>query len=85
MSDKSIYDLSREIGKKELAYKNVSCAQLTAAVKSPNTSIQEEEGRRELYESKKAISAANLFTQLEIAALVVMAIGVQIIILYTPK
>lgn len=47
--------------------------------------IQMEEARRELHSSKRAINAANLFTQLEIAALVVMAILVQLIIIYTPK
>lgn len=47
--------------------------------------IQLQEGRRELQESKRAISAANLFTQLEIGGLVVMAIIIQVIILYTPK
>lgn len=47
--------------------------------------VQMTEARRELHESKRAIASANLFTQLEIAALVIMAILVQIIILYTPK
>lgn len=47
--------------------------------------IQVQEGKRELYESKKALGSAHLFTQLEIAALIVMAIIIQIIILYTPK
>lgn len=49
------------------------------------SSIQLEEGRRELHESKRAISSANLFTQLEIGALIFMAIIIQVIILYTPK
>lgn len=47
--------------------------------------VQMTEARRELHESKMAIASANLFTQLEIAALVIMAILVQVIILYTPK
>ncbi|MFT6000164.1 MAG: hypothetical protein ACI81P_002625 [Neolewinella sp.] len=47
--------------------------------------IQMLEGRRELYESKKAISSADLFTQLEIAVLIVLAIAIQVIIIYTPK
>lgn len=47
--------------------------------------IQVEEGKRELYESKKALGSAHLFTQLEIAALIIMAILIQIIILYSPK
>lgn len=47
--------------------------------------IQLQEGHRELLESKRAIGVANLFTQLEIAALIIMAIAVQVIILYAPK
>ena len=47
--------------------------------------IQVEEGERQLFTSRKAIGNAELFTQLEIAALVVLAIAVQFIILYTPK
>ena len=47
--------------------------------------IQVQEGKKELYESKKALGSAHLFTQLEIAALIIMAILIQIIILYTPK
>lgn len=47
--------------------------------------IQVQEGKRELYESRKALGSAHLFTQLEIATLIIMAILVQVIILYTPK
>lgn len=47
--------------------------------------IQLAEGRRKLFEGSKAISSADLFTQLEIGALVILAIAVQVIILYTPK
>ncbi|SEP60027.1 MCP four helix bundle domain-containing protein [Neolewinella agarilytica] len=47
--------------------------------------IQVQEGKRELYESKKALGTAHLFTQLEIAALILMAILIQVIILYSPK
>lgn len=47
--------------------------------------IQVQEGKRELYESKKALNSAELFTQLEIAALIIMAILIQIIVIYTPK
>ncbi len=49
------------------------------------SAIQLEEGRRELYESKRAINSANLFTQLEIAVLIVMAIAIQVVILYVPS
>jgi hypothetical protein len=49
------------------------------------SAIQLEEGRRELQESKRAITSANLFTQLEIGALIFMAVIIQVIILYSPK
>lgn len=49
------------------------------------SAIQIQEGKRELLESQKAIGSADLFTQLEIAILIVIAIAVQVIILYTPK
>jgi hypothetical protein len=48
------------------------------------SAIQVREGRRQLFEGKKALSSADLFTQLEIGALVVLAIAVQVVILYTP-
>lgn len=44
--------------------------------------IQVQEGQKELFESQKAIGAADLFTQLEIGALIIMAIAVQIIVMY---
>ncbi len=47
--------------------------------------IQMEEGRRKLQLSKKALGSVELFTQFEIGALVVMAILIQILILYTPN
>ncbi len=48
------------------------------------SAIQLEEGRRELFAGKKAVSSAELFTQLEIGALVVLALCVQVLILYSP-
>ncbi len=47
--------------------------------------IQLQEGRRQLSASQQAIGLADLFTRLEIGALVILAIAVQVIILYTPK
>lgn len=44
--------------------------------------IQLQEGQREVFESKRAISAADFFTQLEIFALIIMAIAIQIIVIY---
>jgi hypothetical protein len=46
--------------------------------------VQLLEGNRELHKSKKAIGSANFFTQLEVGLLVVLAILVQVIILYNP-
>lgn len=47
--------------------------------------IQLEEGRRQVFISDKAIDNINLFTQVEIIFLIVMAVLIQIIILYKPK
>ncbi len=46
--------------------------------------IQMKEGRRQLHVGKQALSLANLFTQLEIGALIILALAVQVIILYSP-
>ncbi|PHI18939.1 chemotaxis protein [Lewinellaceae bacterium SD302] len=47
--------------------------------------IQLSQGRRELQRGRKAIGSAHLFTQIEIVALIIMALAVQAIILYDPK
>ncbi|WP_116128204.1 hypothetical protein [Lewinella sp. IMCC34183] len=48
------------------------------------SAIQMVEGRRQLFAGKKAVSSAELFTQLEIGALIVLALCVQVVILYAP-
>jgi hypothetical protein len=47
--------------------------------------IQLDEGGRQVAISKKAISTVELFTQIEIYVLVVIAIFIQIVIMYRPK
>ena len=47
--------------------------------------IQLEEGRNQLSISKKAIDMVELFTQIEIYVLILLAVIIQIIILYNPK
>lgn len=47
--------------------------------------IQMEEGRRQLLESQRALESVDLFTQLEIYALIIMAIAIQIMVMYKPK
>ncbi|RDI58269.1 MCP four helix bundle domain-containing protein [Flavobacterium glaciei] len=47
--------------------------------------IQLDEGRRQVFISNKAKDTINFFTQVEIIFLVIMAILLQIIILYKPK
>jgi hypothetical protein len=47
--------------------------------------IQVDEGRRQVFISDKAKDMINLFTQVEIIFLVIMALLIQIIILYKPK
>jgi hypothetical protein len=47
--------------------------------------IQLDEGGRQVAISKKAISTVELFTQIEIYVLVIMAVFIQIVIMYRPK
>lgn len=47
--------------------------------------IQLQEGRRQYFISGQAKDTINLFTQLEIIFLIVMAILIQVVILYKPK
>ena len=47
--------------------------------------IQIEEGKRELFESQRAIASVDLFTHLEIYALILIAIVIQVVVMYNPK
>ncbi|RRQ48501.1 chemotaxis protein [Maribacter algicola] len=47
--------------------------------------IQLSEGNRQMNISKKAVDTVELFTQLEIYVLIVLAILIQIIVIYDPK
>lgn len=47
--------------------------------------IQIEEGKRALFESQRAIASVDLFTHLEIYALIIIAIFIQIVVMYNPK
>lgn len=47
--------------------------------------VQLEEGRRQVFVSNKTMDTINLFTQMETIFLILMAILIQIIILYKPK
>lgn len=47
--------------------------------------IQIDEGKRQMSISKKAIDTVELFTQLEIYLLIVLAITIQVIVMYKPK
>ncbi|WP_420459364.1 chemotaxis protein [Neolewinella sp.] len=49
------------------------------------SAIQLSEGKQQLFKSQKAIGSAELFTQLEIGALIVLALAIQLILLYTPR
>jgi hypothetical protein len=49
------------------------------------SNIQLDEGSRQLSISKKAIDNVELFTQLEIIMLVILAIVIQIIVIYRPR
>ena len=47
--------------------------------------IQLDEGKQQMFMSNKAIKAIDLFTQVEIIFLIMMAIIIQVIIFYDPK
>jgi hypothetical protein len=47
--------------------------------------IQIEEGRREMGTGKQIVSAVNLFTNMEVIGLIILALVFQIMIIYTPK
>lgn len=47
--------------------------------------VQLDEGKRQMFISKKALDTVELFTQIEIYFLIFLAIVVQVIIMYTPK
>lgn len=47
--------------------------------------VQLKEGRREMLLSNKTVKNINIFTQIEVILLIIMAILVQVIILYEPK
>jgi hypothetical protein len=47
--------------------------------------VQLEEGRRQMKISNKAMDNVKLFTQIEVVFLIIMAILIQVIILYKPK
>ena len=49
------------------------------------STIQLREGKQQLFKSQKAIGSAELFTQLETGALIVLALAIQLILLYTPR
>jgi hypothetical protein len=47
--------------------------------------IQLEEGRREMFISKRVLNSVELFTQIEIYFLIILAVLVQILVIYKPK
>lgn len=66
-------------------------AAYAAQIKQVNThlralsSIQMEEGKRQLSIGKRAVESIELFTQIEIYLLIFLALVVQILVLYRPK
>lgn len=48
------------------------------------SAIQLKEGRRQLLESQRAVDTVDLFTHLEIYALIILAIIIQILVMYNP-
>lgn len=74
-------DISSKTKKKEILKTIEEIDQLLYKL----SKIQLKEGKREMTISNKAKETINLFTQVEIIFLIIMAILIQIIILYKPK
>ncbi|WP_224994299.1 MCP four helix bundle domain-containing protein [Cesiribacter sp. SM1] len=76
---------------KERSSTNISNGELIKSINKIDhhlydlSKIQLQEGRRQVFISDKAKDTINLFTQGEIIFLVIMAVLIQIIILYKPK
>lgn len=76
---------------KEMSTANIPGAELIENIDNIDhhlydlSKIQLEEGRRQVYISDRAKESINIFTQGEIIFLVIMAVLIQIIILYKPK
>lgn len=81
----------KTLERKEKAMEDSSYGELLQSIEKINqhlealSKIQLQEGRKQVFISDRAIASVNLFTQIEIIFLVIMAVLVQVIILYKPK
>lgn len=81
----------KTLERKEKAMEDSSYGELLQSIKKIDqhlealSKIQLQEGRKQVFISDRAIASVNLFTQIEIIFLVIMAVLVQVIILYKPK
>lgn len=87
-------ELQKEIKimeRKEQEMENLPVGEIFSSIEKINqylddlSKIQLQEGKRQVFISDKAKDSINLFTQIEMIFLVVMAVLVQAIILYKPK
>ncbi|WMX12364.1 MULTISPECIES: hypothetical protein [unclassified Aureispira] len=93
--EKFIFQLLQEeitvLNQKEKSFDNVANNELFKSIQKIDqhlydlSKIQLQEGRRQVFISEKAKGIINLFTQSEIIFLVIMAVLIQVIILYKPK
>ena len=94
-TEEFVFDrLQKEIKSLELKEESIHTVETSDLLKSIDkinkhfydlSKIQLEEGNKQLFISGKAQDTINLFSQIEIIFLILMAIVVQIIILYKPK
>ncbi|MCB0560590.1 MAG: chemotaxis protein [Lewinellaceae bacterium] len=86
-----LQDELKTLERKEQETENVASSALLKSIDKINqhlydlSKIQLQEGRQQVFISDKAKDNINLFTQVEIIFLIIMAVMIQVIILYKPK
>lgn len=86
-----LQDELKTLERKEQPTENIQAPDLLKSIDKVHlhlhdlSKIQLHEGRRQVFISNKAKDNINLFTRLEIIFLIIMAVFIQIIILYKPK
>lgn len=84
---KSLIALESSLKKNEIPNKDEVVTQISSIKENLDDlgEIQLNEGSRQMSISKRAIQSVELFTQIEIYLLIILAIIIQIIVIYNPK
>lgn len=83
----ALFEVEKKLKDSNYTYNSKALSQIQRVKQDLDdlSEIQLDEGSRQLSISKRAIDNVELFTQLEIYVLIIMAIAIQIIIIYKPK